>query len=763
MPTLPADARHRWLLILFFLSGFAALLYQVVWQRMLAFFTGSDTLSISLIVTAFMCGLGLGYLAGGRWADRGSPRANLLRFVAAETGILLCAAFSKPVLYDWLYHGAPVGPDERGLMFALVFGVLLVPTFLMGVSLPLLSKAMRLGGIGEQAAYVGRLYFSNTLGAAAGALLTGIVLVRALGFHHALWVGVACNAACAAGALLLGANAGGGEDRAPAPRHLGRLRLTPAWLAWSAQYALAGFAGLSLELIWFRVLETMVKSVAQTFAILLAIYLGGLAIGTYLGQRWAARLDAARRERLFLRAQWLLYAWVGLSFALLLPAVRDWAPLRYVWDYLLFYSPDLRARIVLTMYAAVPLFLMLPPTFLMGLSFSASQLIVQDRFEEVGRKLGWLQFINIAGSAAGAWCVTWIGFEAVGSAGLLKALAALAVIYAALLAARGHLPWWRAAAPAALAAAGVALLPGHEPFWRTLNGVREADRFFFHENASGLSVIKRLGDGDEQMGVVFANGLGQSSLPYATGSPHTVLGALPVLLHPRPERVAIVGLGSSSTLFAAAARPETRELQCLEIMSNQADVVRRYAEFARDSAALRTLSDPRLRLRLGDGRFLLLASDERFDVIEADALRPNSAYAGNLFSREYFQLLRARLRPGGYAVTYIATPRVRATFCSVFPHVVATELALIGSDSPIAIDWEAIGERARHPFTVAHFGRSRVDIAATLEQLKAELRALDPAAEAASSDWNHDLMPRDEFSSPYSWELVRSKVRALVE
>ncbi len=152
-------------LVLFFLSGFAALLYQVVWQRLLVFYTGSDTVSISLIVSAFMTGLGLGYLMGGRLADRSSPRVNLRYFLFAELGIMTFAAFSKLILYDFLYASAPAFGDSPVIVYVIVFGVLLLPTFLMGVSLPVLSRAFRFGNLGEQAQYISLLYFINTLGA----------------------------------------------------------------------------------------------------------------------------------------------------------------------------------------------------------------------------------------------------------------------------------------------------------------------------------------------------------------------------------------------------------------------------------------------------------------------------------------------------------------------------------------------------------------------------------------------------------------------
>ncbi|MBK8225696.1 MAG: spermidine synthase [Flavobacteriales bacterium] len=748
-------------LSLFFLSGFAALLYQVAWQRMLVFYTGSDTVSISLIVTAFMSGLGLGYLVGGRLADANEPRRNLMLFVAAELGIMLFAAGSKHILYDWLYlsaSGAHLG--TMGNM-ALVFLVLLLPTFLMGLSLPVLSRAFRLSAMSQQARYISSLYFINTLGAGIGALVTGVVLVRAFGYSGSIWLGVALNAACAIGAVVLALRrpANGADARECANAVRLPLRATPALVAWSAHYAISGFAALSLELIWFRVLETMIKSVALTFSILLAIYLVSMAIGTAVGGRMAASRGILGRERLFLRAQMLLYGSMAFVFLALLAVIWRTDAFLFLREYLLSYEPDLRPRMLLCTYVIVPLFLMFLPTFLMGMSFSVSQAIVQDRFEEVGRKVGWLQFVNIVGSAAGAWCITWVGFRSLGTAPMIKAIALIGLVYAAVSFKRHARERWSAGFYALVLVVMVAVLPGNQELWMRLSGMELKERFICEENESGLSIIKRYDRGKGLVGVVFANGLGQSIMPYHQDLVHARLGALPVLLHPNPVHVAVIGLGSGGTVYGISSRPETRRITCFEIMSNQALAVRAYADRVGDSAIVHLLEDPRLRLVAGDGRYQLRASAERYDVIEADALRPNSSYSGNIYSKQYFELLRERLLPGGYAVTWCPTPRVRRTFCSVFTHVAEVPgFLLIGSEQPIVIDWRLVNERLQDPFTRARFDLAGIDAAALLDGMEERLGLIDPA-EVPAEDINLDLHPRDEHELPYSQEMIKRKLR----
>ena len=205
---MPADSvrpspRVSLTLVAFFLSGFAALLYQVVWQRWLVFFTGISSASISLIVAVFMAGLGVGYLAGGALADRQRAPRPLLFFVLAELGIATFGIFSKAILYDGLYGGGLVRSTDPVMTGLVLLLVLFVPTFLMGLSLPLLAKSVTLESMEHQAGFVGRLYFVNTLGASFGAVSTGLLLVPSMGFHHATYVGAALNLTCAALGLVL--------------------------------------------------------------------------------------------------------------------------------------------------------------------------------------------------------------------------------------------------------------------------------------------------------------------------------------------------------------------------------------------------------------------------------------------------------------------------------------------------------------------------------------------------------------------------------
>jgi spermidine synthase len=751
----------------------AALVYQMVWQRLLTFFSGADVYSVTLIVAVFMAGLGFGSLAGGHLADRLSARGRVLAFAAAEAGIAAFALASVPLLHGVLF--LRLGPRALPLpvMTLLLFAVLLVPTFLMGVSLPLLSRVVttRLAQAGRR---IGGLYGWNTLGAAAGALGTVWVGVRALGFEGTVHVGAALNLGCAVVALavawLAGAVRGDGEKPGPAaPAETPPLPTRVPLAGWLALYALSGFVALSLEIAWFRLLGILLKSNSFTFATLLAIFLSGLGAGALAGSRLAPRSRRPARAFLALQAGITLYA--GLSLGLLVWGLGHLAFLRPLSAYLALYDPIDVAEAVrssvryvlrlgnlapyfkglaeqfFVLYVALPVALVGPPTFLMGLSFPFLQRAVQTDVARLGRRVGWLQAANIVGSTAGSALTGLVLLHVLGTAWTLRLLVTLGGAFLLLLVAvsfEGRRRLLPSLAAVAATAAAAAASPSPQWLWARLHGTTP-ERIVFAEDGSGLALLKEDREEDRLRTVVFANGLGQSHLPY--GSYHTVLGALPVLLHPRPESVAVIGLGSGDTLFGIGGRPETVSVECVEIVSSQVPALLSLYRRRPDPGLHAVLTDGRTRIGFGDGRAFLMRSAARFDVIEADALRPASAFAGNLYSVEYFELVRSRLRPGGLAVTWCPTDRVQDTFLRVFPHALRVGDTLVGSDAEIPFDPAAVRARLRHPFTAAWYRRAGVDIEGLIEDaLSRPVAAWGPGFDrSALVDLNTDLFPRDEY------------------
>jgi spermidine synthase len=765
----------------FFLSGFAALLYQVTWQRMLVIFSGADVYSATMVIAAFMAGLGCGSLAGGFVADRLSRFATLVAFAAAEAGIAFFGLQSKTLFYDVLYgQFAQVAamPVAAGLV---LFVSLLLPTCLMGASLPLLARAMT-RHVRTAARTIGWLYAINTLGAAIGAMAATWWYIPHRGIEGTLvaaaWLNLACAALVVPLALIAGVRfprTAAATEQAPAEASVtaagGDAGLRLPFSTWVWLYGLSGFIALSFEIVWFRLLGVMLKSTAFTFGTLLAQYLFWLGLGSALGSMMAGRIR--RPAAVFLMLQTAAAVYAGLSLSVIVQGVGPRGAFAKLREYFSTYDPlhipgavaairdfishtlwntppgDPLSGDFITLYLALPVGLIAPATLLMGMSFPMLQRVVQTDMRRIGRRTGLLLVANIAGSTLGTMLTGWVLLGLLGTAATLIFLIALSGSFAVAawhLLPAGPSRMVIVAAAAALVIATLAALPSSQRLWAALHGTTP-DWILAAEDGSGVSVLtaQRRPDFSDRV-VVYVNGLGQSHLPY--GGIHTELGALPALLHPSPQNAAIIGLGSGDTLFGAAGRPELQRIVSIEIIKPQIDTLREL--FARNGYAGLSvvLHDRRIHHVFGDGRLVLGVGGERFDIIEADALRPQSAYAGNLYSEEYFALLRDRLKPGGYAVTWAPTGRVTRTFVKVFPHVLGFGSILIGANEPVHVDLQTIASRLSDPRVQNYYAAGGVEIAPLVRNLLRQMRRYTNDDPAVLGDTNTDLFPRDEFEIP---------------
>jgi spermidine synthase len=769
--------------LIFFASGFAALVYQIVWQRLLVIFSGSDVHSATVIVAAFMAGLGCGSLAGAQVADRLPRRANLACFAAAELAVGVFGFFSADLYYGVLYQRfghLMLGAEARA---AMLFVSLLWPTFFMGVSLPLLARALT-PEIGRAARITGRLYACNTAGAAAGAFVSTWVLLPAYGLEGTLQISAVVNIAAAAGVWPLLSSVDvpradpSNRDRDRPPRHPAPADVEPPatdrpdafrvpFAVWALVYAMSGFLALSLEIVWFRLLGVMLKSTASTFGTLLSIYLTGIGLGAALGTALGRRTRVPAHVFLVMQSAACLYA--GLGVTVLLATIADWRSLAWLSSYFGSYEPiDARAevgrlalalrgggdlpRAFLLLYVVLPSVLILPPTLLMGASFPLLLQATQTDLARLGRRVGGLLAANIAGSALGSIVTGWMSLAWLGSSGTLKMLVAASTLFpmwGLVLSTRTSANRWRASTYAGLIVAAACLfvlMPDGPSLWARFHGSTPAF-VQIGEDGSGTSVLRTV-PGREPRVVVFANGVGQSWIPY--GGIHTVLGALPAFIHPHPRSAAIIGLGSGDTVFGVAGRRDLERITCVEIIRPQLTTLRHLLERWRYPGLVQVLTDPRIEHVYGDGRLHLMHAQRAYDIIEADALRPTSAYAGLLYSDAYFAAIRDRLTPGGLAVTWSPSPRVHNTFLTVFPHVLSYGDIVLGSNEPIAFDADAIRARLAHPEARAYFADAVVDIEVLLAPyLDTPPRVYGPADDrSALTDINTDLFPKDELSVP---------------
>jgi MFS family permease len=277
---------------LFFLSGAAALIYQTAWHRLLGLFAGADTIAAALVVGAFLLGLGIGSLAAGLYADRLSRRASLIAFALCEVGIAVFAVLSPWLYYDVIYREFLPLASSRGVIFGVVFAGLLWPTFLMGCSLPFLSKAV-VSQIAGSAKLIGWLYGLNTLGAGIGAFTGGWYLIGTFGFDKAIYVGAALNLVVAAGGLLLARGLDMAET-APSPKAAALPDPVDGvvW-RWSLLVFISGFLIVALQIVWYRLIGVLLQSNGYSFSLVLAVFLLGDAAGLLVGARTIDRIPPA--------------------------------------------------------------------------------------------------------------------------------------------------------------------------------------------------------------------------------------------------------------------------------------------------------------------------------------------------------------------------------------------------------------------------------------------------------------------------------------
>jgi len=716
---------------LFFLSGAAALIYQTAWHRLLGLFAGADTIAAALVVGAFLLGLGIGSLAAGLYADRLSRRAALIAFAICEVGIAVFAVLSPWLYYDVIYRGLLPLAESRGVIFAIVFAGLLWPTFLMGCSLPFLSKAV-VSQIAGSAQLIGWLYGLNTLGAGVGAFFGGWYLIGTVGFDKAVYLGALINLIVAGGGLLL-ARGLDMEAARPAQKTMASETADGVVWRWSLLVFISGFLIVALQIVWYRLIGVLLQSNGYSFSLVLTVFLLGDAAGLLVGARVIDRIADPRRffflmqgiaTALALAGAWFVYFGIGAG---ILPAT-------FV-DHDIMGPNTANPALILLLLAIV----VLPASFIMGFSFPVVQKAVQRDLDRLGSRVGLVQLANIVGNSMGSLVAGLLLLDLAGTAGTLKLLVAIGLAFSVLQLAGPRATRW-AYVPAAVLVAGLALFPGGEAFWRRLHGLTD-EKAIVAEDKTGLSLLKMSGKED---GRLYIQGHSQSRLPFDTV--HAYLGAIGPLTHEAPKRVLVIGSGTGGTPYAAGLNPATEKVKVIEIVAPVIETLKTYTASGGKSGVDELLSGKRFDVTVADGRHSLALDPVRYDVIEADAILPKTALSGLLNSREFFEQVRTKLAPGGIYVQWAPTERSVATFRSIFPYVTMIHPAMLGSDRPIPYSREKIAALLAQPGVAAHLTAARID-SAELGKWFAEkkIEVLNDGRTVPTDSPNTDFFPRDEY------------------
>jgi spermidine synthase len=740
-----ARRRHLLLTCCFFLSGATGLIYEVVWSRRLTLTFGATVLAVSTVLAAFFGGLALGSVIFGRFVDR---RRDPVRIYALLEGAVGVFCFATPWLFG-LVESAYVALQpsvagqiwpERLLRFGLAAAVLLVPTTLMGGTLPALTRAFAQEG-GDVGKRVARLYGINTLGAMVGAGVAGFALLSIFGLSTTVFLAAGVNLLIMA--LALGLN---GVWPLPAVRRAtpetmvadprptavrGSRAPSPAML-WGLYiaYALSGAAALVYEVAWTRVLCLSFGTSTYAFSATLVCFLAGIAIGSL---SFATRFVQRVREPLVVFG--LLQVLLAASVVALSPVLEllpyctieiyralDSAP---GWLTDLFGGEKLSRSFALMQSGLLlaTFVVMIVPTFLMGITFPLVIRIATERVGVLGRRLGAVYASNTVGTVVGSFAAGFVLIPLIGVQQTLVVGVALNLLVGLVYVLTGASRAPTSAAAGALvfvaAAAGCWFLPQWNQSLMTTGvysrpeaytnadfaALRKRNVVYYRDGlACTVSVSTTTTEAGEWI-TLQSNGKPDAS----TGdmSSQLITAHLPLLLHPDPRNVMIVGLASGCTVGAAEQHPEVKQLDCVEIEPTMAEATQFFT-----ASNHNCLADPRLRLHYDDARSYVLTTQEKFDVITAEPTNPWIAGVANLFSREHFTRLRDRLKPGGLVCQWIPFYNlgptdlacVLRTFEEVFPGSdlwvfpdLPVDGFLIGSAGPVRPDVAQVARRARAP------------------------------------------------------------------
>ena len=597
------------LCLVFLVSGAAALMFETLWFRQCGHALGNTVWASALVTASFMAGLAIGNASVARWGRR--IRRPLLAYAALElvvaaTGVVLVLAIPRVGQALAPFMGALGSVGLNSLRVVSSFALLLIPSTAMGATLPLLAGALSVhdANFGR---VLGRLYGWNTLGAFLGTLASDLVLIEAVGIRGTALAAAGLNLVAASGAALIAPRFG------EPPRADASLEARPPGWAAARILAAAFLAGatlLALEVVWFRFLLSFTPSSAWTFAAMLAVVLLGIAAGGIAaGELLGGRADGHR----FVVAVGLLAGFaVVLSYVAFLSVV-----------------PPMGADVLDTLagYFRLALPLMLPVCVLSGALFTLLGRGLEAELRDATRSAGMLTLANTLGAAIGALAS---GFVLLPALGVERSLFGLACVYGVvcLLALPSGLTRSEKVAfglAGALFGCGLVLFPFGLMDRQYVPRVaarwaKEQYRPIAYEEALTETVMIARHDsfGRPESYRLITNGMAMSGTTYVGRRFMALYVWLPVALHPGPRRALQISYGLGTT---SRALVETRELERVDIVDTSAAVLRLSA-LAQESPAANPLSDPRVHVHVEDGRFFLLTTPLRYDIITADPPRP---------------------------------------------------------------------------------------------------------------------------------------------
>lgn len=719
---------------LFFLSGVAVLVYEASWSRLVGLAVGQTAQAAALVLASYFTGMAVGQFLGGRLASRVPP---LLGYGVAE---LVAAGWAcvVPALLGWV--GTPGGPGDREWFrdsasgrAAWCFLILVPATVPLGVTLPLVVASLTAGTASRRRGPLA--YGLNTAGGVVGIVAASAVLLIVVGVRTSGFLAAALSAACGLAACVVAIRRGD-RARPEVPAEVAGESVEGS-RAWAVVAAVSGFGTLGLEVLYTRLFALVFHNSVYTFGAVVAVFLLALSLGAAL----ASRLGKRFRPRQIATAS---FALGGLTLGVSVAAFPAVTGLNY------FSFGDTFAGYLAGAFGLVALFV-LPPITLLGMALPAA-----IHSASGGRAVGSVTAANTLAGAGGALAA---GFLLPPLLGVWSAFAAFVVLFGAagvgLLVQGGSR---RLASALAVTVAVSAVVIVCQP---------RSDR----AQADGGEVVRRWESDYGWVDVVRTRGGAlavRQNLHYRHGSTADAAreyrqGRLPLLLHPEPAEVAFLGLGTGLTAAPAVADGGVESVVVVELIPEVVEASRLLA-----SANLGVVDHPKVEVRVADARHHLLRTSRRFDVIVSDLFVPWESRAGYLYTVEFYETVRRRLKAGGLFCQWVALYQlgpeqfelIADSFSSAFPHTTLwwgrydanqPVVALIGSDEPLAVDPARLGDRWDAVRDLPGGADPDLRTPADLPGLYLGGWERDP-----SRKLNTDEHPRLEFTAPISHRAGRT-------
>jgi len=688
------------ILLLFLLSGFSSLLYEVIWIRVFGLIFGNTTLAVSTVLTAFMLGLGLGSLTIGNRIRRFKNQLKIYALLEVGIGLsaLLVPALQESIVsfLSLIYTAVSDLPFLFYIIkFVIAFLIMFPATFLMGGTLPVIAQAI----IKEKRKigfHIGILYGINTFGAMLGAFITGFYLISVVGVIESLFLGVILNLVVGLIAYQLSRFI---DDKSGDLQAKQAIQDQPFPFEVKLVFiiiAISGFCALGYEVLWTRLLVYVFSNSVYAFTIMLTTFLFGIAFGSFIGGKLADRISNSVKQLGFIQ---IAIGIISLLISLVLINFSELHNLIFTVDRVTTWWQWTGVRFLESFI------IMLFPTLLMGASFPIAIKILTPALDHLGRRIGLLYFLNTIGGVVGSFLTGFVFIILLGTSATIGILIVINIMAGIVLL------YWQKINNSKIFIFGavtifvtiilILIFIPTTPFQK-ISSIIEKDfpLIDFREGIEGTVTVHQKITPNSNLKRIDVNGLNVAGTSFLLRTIQTLQGHLPFLIHGNAKDVLQIGFGSGQTSHAALLYP-LNSFRLVEISREVLELSQiHFTEINKD-----VINNPKFQYTISDAKNFVKYTDEKYDIIMNDANYPVSTGSSSLFTRDHFENCIKKLKKGGILSTWFAADMapedfkiVLRTFQSVFPHCmlwmapncINKHIVLMGAIEPITINFKRL-------------------------------------------------------------------------